>query len=99
MRSFKSERGSLLIVTLLFAAIIAISITSYIKLALNASKIANRSFYLDQGQNLVDTGLEHALWCLNNSNAWGTGGFTARSGYANQYQGTYPSSSTYFTLS
>src|ERR1043165_1889295 len=89
MRSCKSERGSLLIVTMMFAAIIAISITSYIKLALGASKMANRSFYMDQAQNLVDTGIEHAMWSLNNSSNWAGGGFTGRSGYTNQYQGTF----------
>jgi hypothetical protein len=99
MHSPRRDRGSLLIVTLMFAAIIAISITSYLKLALNASKMANRSFYLDQAQNLVDTGLEHAMWSLNNSSNWSGGGFSAWSGHTNQYQGTLPSASTYFTFS
>jgi hypothetical protein len=90
------ERGSVLAVALILAAVIAVSLTSYLKLALNASKMANRSFYSDGAQNLVDTGLEQALWSLNNS-TWT--GFTARSGYSGQYQGTFPSSSTYFNFS
>jgi hypothetical protein len=105
MRSFKSKRGSVLIVALIFAAILAIGLTSYLKLALSSTKLANRSFYMNAAQNLVDTGLERALLSLNNEfsypspSNWTTGGFTARSGFSNEYQGTFPSSSTYFTLS
>lgn len=105
MRSFQSKRGSVLIVALIFAAILAIGLTSYLKLALSTTKLANRSFYMNAAQNLVDTGLERALWSLNSElsypspSNWTTGGFTARSGFSNEYQGTFPSSGTYFTLS
>lgn len=105
MRSLQSKRGSVLIVAAIFAAILAIALTSYLKLALNATKLANRSFYMNAAQNLVDTGFERALWSLNNEYVypspthWTTGGFTARSGFANEYQGTFPSSGTYYTLS
>ncbi len=99
MRSFRrSQRGSVLIVALVFSAILAISLTSYLKLALTAGKLANRSFYMDAAQNLVDLGLEHALWSLNNS-SWTGAGFAARSGYANQYQATYPSAGNYYSFS
>jgi hypothetical protein len=91
-------RGSVLIVALILAAIIAISLTSFLKLALNASKLSNRSFYSDGAQNLVDTGIEQSLWSLNNS-TWTSANFAARSGYTNQYQGTFPSSSTYYSFS
>src|SRR5687767_2589235 len=99
MNSLNSKRGSVLIVSLVFAAVIAISLTSYLKLALAAPRLADRSFYSNAAQNLADTGLEHTLWSLNNNDWTTTGGFTARSGYTNQYQGTFPSSSTYYTLS
>ncbi|HTJ79573.1 MAG TPA: hypothetical protein VL357_11310 [Rariglobus sp.] len=99
MHSIKSNRGSVLIVALLFAGLIAISLTSYMKLALTSSRLANRSFYGNAAQNLSDTGLEQALWSINNNTWTGTAGFTARSGYANQYQGTFPSSTTYYTFS
>ena len=105
MRSLQSKRGSVLIVAAIFAALLAIALTSYLKLALGATKLANRSFYMNAAQNLADTGFERALWVLNNEltypspTNWTTGGFTARSGYANEYQGTFPSSGTYYTLS
>lgn len=105
MRSLRSERGSVLVVAAIFAALLAVALTSYIRLSLGATKLANRSFYLNAAQNLVDTGFERALWCLNNAYAytapahWTTGGFAARSGYSNEYQGTFPSSGTYYNLS
>src|SRR5215207_3372902 len=105
MRSLNKSRGSALIVALIFSALLAISITSYLKLALNAGKLANRSFYLNAAQNLVDTGMERAIWSLNNEYLyaspanWTTGSFTARAGYTNEYQGTFPSANTFYTLS
>lgn len=101
MPSFKSNQGSALIVALIFAAVIAISLTSFLALSLNTSRLANRAFYFNAAQDLADTGLEHVLWSLNNEvtypspNNWTTGGFAARSGFANEYQGTFPSSGTY----
>lgn len=97
-RPASARRGSVLIVTLIFAAIIAATLTSYLTLAGNAAKMANRSFYMNGAQNLVDTGLEQAMWSLNNT-TWTTAGFTARSGYAGQYQATFPSSTTYYNFS
>jgi hypothetical protein len=105
MSSFKSNRGSVLIVALIFAVILAIALTSYLKLSLNASQMANRAFYLNAAQNIVDMGIERTLWSLNNAHLysppsnWTTGGFTARSGFSNEYQGTFPSSGTFYPLS
>jgi hypothetical protein len=102
MRSATSNRGAVLIVALVFGAILSISLASYLKLSLNAGKLANRSFYLNAAQNVVDTGLEHALWSLNNEHVyssptnWTTGGFVARTGFSNEYQGEFPSSSTFY---
>jgi hypothetical protein len=100
MHSFKSNRGSVLIVALIFSAILAISLTSYLKLSLNAANLAHRSFYLNAAQNLVDTGMEKALWSLNHEvaltpNHWSTGGFSAHPTIANSYCGTFPTSGEY----
>jgi hypothetical protein len=99
MHAHSFQRGSVLITALLFAAIIAISLGSYIQLALSSAKLANRSFYANAGMNLADTGLEQSLWSLNNSSWTGTAGFVARSGHAGQWQGTFPSTSTYYQFS
>lgn len=105
MSPYQSKRGSVMIVALIFAAIIAISLTSYLKLSVGAGKLANRSFYMNAAQNIADTGLERALWTLNHEHLypsptnWSTGGFTARSGFSNEFQGVFPSSGTFYTLS
>ena len=105
MSPYKSNRGSVMLVALIFAAILAIALTSYLKLSLGAGKLANRSFYFNAAQNVADTGLERVLWALNHEHLypspthWSTGGFTARSGFSNEYQGIFPSSGTFYTLS
>jgi hypothetical protein len=106
MHSLKSNRGSVLLTALIFAAVLAISVTSYIKISLNAAQLANRAFHLNAAQNLVDGAIERILWTLNNENNytvpanWTTyGGFTARAGFPNEYQAIFPSNSTYYELS
>lgn len=96
--SLKSNRGSLLIVALLIAAFITIFLGSYLQLSITAIRLANRSFYANAAMNLADTGLEQALWSINNNN-WAGAGFSARSGHAGQYQATFPSATTYYALS
>jgi hypothetical protein len=68
----RAERGSVLIVSLIFAAIIAISLTSYIKMSTTALNLSNRSFNGIAAMNLADTGLEQAVWSFNRA----TGGYT-----------------------
>lgn len=74
--SFSSpQRGSVLIVVLLLAAIVAISLTSYLSLSNTALKLANRTFQGGASLNLTETGLEQAIWSFNKDtsgdpNAW-----------------------------
>ncbi len=95
MRLPKSERGSVLIVAAIFAIIIAIALASYLQVGRNSMKLANRSFYFNAAVNLTDIGLEQALWSLNHAD-WTGAGFTARGGYASEWQGTFPSPSAYY---
>ncbi|MEO7412342.1 MAG: hypothetical protein ABIZ81_03205 [Opitutaceae bacterium] len=92
MRSFKSNRGSVLITAMIFAAVIAISLGSFFKLSMHTTNLANRSFYLNAAQNLVDIGFERAIWALNDSRQnpplWTRGGFSSGGG---GYQATFPS--------
>lgn len=64
-RPARSRRGSVLITALILSAIIAISLTSYIKLALNSLTLADRSFYQNAAVNLTEVGIEEALYCYN----------------------------------
>jgi len=63
------ERGSLLIVAMLLAAVIAISLGSYISLGNTSLKLANRSFYHNAAMNIAETGIEEALWSFNQATA------------------------------
>ena len=63
------ERGSLLIVAMLLAAVIAISLGSYISLGRTSLKLSNRSFYNNAAINIAETGIEEALWSFNQATA------------------------------
>lgn len=65
LRPFRSTRGSVLLVALLLAALIAIALVSYLSLANNSLKQASRSFYASSGINLAETGLELAMARFN----------------------------------
>lgn len=70
--SRRANQGSVLIVALLLAAVIAISLGSYIQLNSNSLKLANRTFYQNAGLNLAETGIEEALWAFNQTTAGST---------------------------
>ncbi len=95
MRSPKSNRGSVLVAALILSAIIAISLSSYLALTITAYRLSQRSFFSNGAMNLVDTGFEQALWSQDYSN-WTGAGFNQRSGYTTQWQGTFPSATTFY---
>ncbi len=64
-RRTRTRRGSVLIVAMLLASIIGISLVSYIKLSTNSLKLAHRSFFANAGNNLVEAGLEEAVYSFN----------------------------------
>lgn len=69
------ERGAVLIVALLLAAIIAVSLGSYLNLNLQSSRLAQRSFNGFAALNLAEAGAEEAVWSFNraqrgSSDAW-----------------------------
>lgn len=67
----RRRRGSVLIVALLFAAVIAISLGSYLRLATSATKLSYRTHYQGVAMNIAETGLEHAMWEMNRgASAW-----------------------------
>lgn len=64
-RRHQRERGAILIVALLLAAIIAISLGTYVNLSISSLRLANRTFYNNAAMNCAETGIEDALWALN----------------------------------
>jgi hypothetical protein len=59
------QRGSILIVALIFAIIFAISLTSYLNMATTALKASQRSFVANDTMNITEAGLEQMLWTFN----------------------------------
>ncbi len=67
LRGFRAQptRGSALITALIFAIVLAITLTSYLKLSTNSLKLAHRTFFADSASNICETGLEEAVWSFN----------------------------------
>lgn len=61
----RSERGAVLIVALLLAALIAVGLASYLNLNLSSSRLAERSFRSYGALNLAEAGAEEAVWSFN----------------------------------
>jgi len=59
------QRGSVLLVALIFSLVIAISLASYISLGRTNMTLSNRAFYANAAINLAETGLEQAMWSIN----------------------------------
>lgn len=62
---FSDERGSVLIVALIFAAIIAVSIGSFVRVGQTNLEVSSRAFYHNAAINLAESGLEQAMWSIN----------------------------------
>lgn len=88
------NRGSVLIVALLLAAVIALVLGSYLSLNLGSTRLAKRSFQGYAALNLAEAGAEEAVWSFNRaaasqSDAWdgwqpdstGTAAFRKFSGF------------------
>lgn len=71
------RRGSVLLVALLFSAAIALSLGSFLRLASQSTQFANRSFYSGAAMNAAETGLEQAMWAVNQRMAGNAGVWTA----------------------
>ena len=79
-----SQRGSLLIVSMILCAIIGISIVSYLNLGKSAQTISNRALYNNGAMNIAEYGMEEAMYSINKmvndaSYTW-TGWTSANSG-------------------
>jgi hypothetical protein len=83
MHSLKSKRGTILLVTLLFAGAIAIFLGSFMTISVATLQLSNRSIYANAASDLVDTGLDEVMWIMNYAKPsvttdWATkNGFTA----------------------
>jgi hypothetical protein len=71
-RSFRSKRGSVLLVALAFATIIAIALTSYMQMSRTAMQVSQRGFLANDAMNMTEAVLEQTLWSFNQSNTGNT---------------------------
>ena len=65
-RFSRLDRGSVLLVALIFSLVIAISLTSFLRLANSASRLSYRTYYQGVAMNIAESGLEQAMWEINN---------------------------------
>ncbi len=70
----KNDRGYLTLTALCLTTIVGISLASYISLSYQSYVFSFRLFQLAQCRQLAETGLEEALWALNNNNSWSSAG-------------------------
>ncbi len=63
--TLRSNRGSAMIVALILSAVVAISLTSYIRLGVTSQRISNRALYNNAAMNLAENGLEEAMYSIN----------------------------------
>ncbi len=87
----QSERGSLLIVSMIMSAIIGISIASYIKLGQTSQVISNRALYNNGAMNLAENGMEEAMYSINqlvanSSYSWSGDGWTPANSGVDAYR-------------
>ena len=64
-RAPSGDRGAVLIVALIVAAVIALVLGSYLTLNLSSSRLAKRTFNGYAALNLAEAGAEEALWSFN----------------------------------
>ncbi len=78
-RRHRSARGTVILVAMCFAAVIAISLSSYLAIARVSMEQSNRSFQTDLSKQLAEAGLETALAAANTNDwsGWTLSGTTA----------------------
>ena len=94
--SLARRRGSVLTVALIFAAVIAISLGSFLQLATTATKLSYRTHYQGVAMNIAESGLEQAMWELNSSD--GTWSDWAAPGASGAHRTTFPSAITFYEV-
>jgi Tfp pilus assembly protein PilX len=78
----RRDRGSLLIVAMILAAVIGISLVSYVQLGRSSLSISNRALYHNGAMNIAENGLEEAMYSINkkiadSSYSWTANGWTS----------------------
>ncbi|MBI5689661.1 MAG: hypothetical protein HZC55_06145 [Verrucomicrobia bacterium] len=77
----RPDRGAVLITALILAAIISISLVSYIRLGRTSLTVSSRALYHNAAMNLAENGMEEAMYSINkkvadSSYSWSSDGWT-----------------------
>ncbi|MDB6114112.1 MAG: hypothetical protein JWQ83_1358 [Lacunisphaera sp.] len=64
-----SQRGTVLVVTLLIMALLALGLGSYLALNLSTSRLARQGYQQNAAFHLAEAGAEEALWSFNRATA------------------------------
>jgi hypothetical protein len=75
------RRGSVLLITIILILGLSVFLGSFVRLAIGAYRLSDRTFYSNSCVNLSEGGLEEALYALNNSD-WT--GWTSSGGHMNR---------------
>jgi hypothetical protein len=89
------RKGSAILATLCFAAVLSLSLSSYLAVCYRSLYLSNRDLQSSRSIQLAETGMEEAIWSLTNSNWTGwtlsggnatktMGGFTFENGTSGQ---------------
>jgi hypothetical protein len=75
----RANRGAALLAALCFATVLAIALSSYITVCYRSLAMSTRNMSATRSIELAETGMEDALWALNNNNwtGWTINGTTA----------------------
>jgi hypothetical protein len=75
----RANRGAALLAALCFATVLAIALGSYITVCYRSLAMSSRNMSATRSVELAESGMEDALWALNNSNwtGWAIAGNTA----------------------
>lgn len=73
------QRGSALLATLCFAAVLSLTLSSYLAVCYRSLVLSNRNLQSSHGIELAEVGMEEALWAMNNNlwTGWTISGSTA----------------------
>ena len=63
--SRRAQRGTLIVITMIFCSLLGIALTSYVVLNSQSLKLAQRSFFGAEAMNMAEAGMEEALWSFN----------------------------------
>lgn len=64
--TWNNDRASVLVVAVIFSAVMAMSVASFLQLAKAEARLAHVAFYSNSCLNLAEAGVERALFALNN---------------------------------